>query len=301
MSVLQRALGATLALTLATPALHAQASAAAAPPNARTCGDTSLHLRVPVFLIARMIHPGGQETPASVANLLQAIADRADTILHAPPGKAPPGEPVYTDANIHRPLFVTWHRDGRLTRRIGEDAWRPESNSDSTGALLIDHALTMAQRAGEVYMMWPDTVKRDSLEFRLGLEHASVDTSRTPGRFAERYAIPLFSVDALMETDVAVVHMPVPRYPAWSQRDAVSGRVMMRFMVDTTGRVDMTTVRDEWASDLPRPSGQKAVYYREFLRAARDALAEARYKPATRGGCKFRQQAFAPFTFTIGS
>jgi hypothetical protein len=80
----------------------------------------------------------------------------------------------------------------------------------------------------------------------------------------------------------------------------VNGTVMMRFMVDTTGRVDMTTVRDEWPSDQPRLSGQKAAYYREFLQAASDALASAQYKPATRGGCKFRQRAYQPFTFRIG-
>jgi len=300
MPVLPRIFGATLVLALSAPALHAQARAETAPPNVLTCGDTSLHSRVPVFLIVRMIHPVGQEVPSSVANLLQAIADRADTILQAPVGKLLPGEPAYTDANIHRPLFVSWHRDGRLTWRIGEDGWNPQPNPDSTGALLIEHALTAAQTAGDVYMMWPDTVKRDSLDFRLGLEHAWVDTSRGPRRFAERYAIPLFSVDALMETDVAVVHMSAPRYPTWSQQDAVNGTVMMRFMVDTTGRVDMSTVQDEWPGDRPRLTGQKAVYYREFLQAARGALAEARYKPATRGGCKIRQRAYQPFTFRMG-
>src|SRR5579859_5707291 len=68
-----------------------------------------------------------------------------------------------------------------------------------------------------------------------------------------------------------------PRYPASLQTMGVEGEVVMRFVVDTLGRVE--------------PSSAKVVLSTHdlFERAVREALANARFHPAEIGGMRVRQ------------
>jgi protein TonB len=84
----------------------------------------------------------------------------------------------------------------------------------------------------------------------------------------------------------AVTRTP-PRYPEALRSAGVDGRVLVQFMVDTTGRVDMAHVRIlESTHEL-------------FTRAVRDALAGFRFVPAQVGGRRVTALAQMPFEFHI--
>jgi len=78
-----------------------------------------------------------------------------------------------------------------------------------------------------------------------------------------------------------------PRYPESLRQAAIDGHVLIRFTVDTTGRVEMNSVTVLASShDL-------------FTRAAREALPAFRFKPAEVGGHRVRALAEMPFEFQI--
>jgi len=84
-----------------------------------------------------------------------------------------------------------------------------------------------------------------------------------------------------------IVTSATPRYPEALRQAGVDGRVLVRFVVDTIGKVDMSSVQVlESTHDL-------------FARAVRDALPALRFKPAETGGHHVRAMAEMPFEFQI--
>lgn len=78
-----------------------------------------------------------------------------------------------------------------------------------------------------------------------------------------------------------------PRYPDMLRSANVEGDVLMQFVVDTTGRVDMSTLKVLKSShDL-------------FTNAVRQFLSGARYYPAEIGGRKVKQLVQQPFNFAL--
>lgn len=78
-----------------------------------------------------------------------------------------------------------------------------------------------------------------------------------------------------------------PRYPESLRQAAIDGHVLIRFTVDTTGRIEMNSVTVLTSShDL-------------FTRAVREALPAFRFKPAEVGGHRVRALAEMPFEFQI--
>ncbi len=78
-----------------------------------------------------------------------------------------------------------------------------------------------------------------------------------------------------------------PRYPESLRQAAIDGRVLVRFTVDTTGRIEMNSVT------------VLASTHDLFTRAVRDALPAFRFKPAELGGHRVRALAEMPFEFQI--
>jgi protein TonB len=77
------------------------------------------------------------------------------------------------------------------------------------------------------------------------------------------------------------------RYPDMLRSASVEGEVLAQFVVDTTGRVDMSTFKVlKSTHDL-------------FAQAVKQALQSARYSPAEIGGRKVRQLVQQPFTFAL--
>jgi periplasmic protein TonB len=80
---------------------------------------------------------------------------------------------------------------------------------------------------------------------------------------------------------------PEPRYPAFLQSAGVQGTVYAQFVVDTTGRVE--------PSSIVFPRSDHVL----FERAVRDVLLRSRYSPAEFGGQRVRQLVEQAFAFAL--
>lgn len=80
---------------------------------------------------------------------------------------------------------------------------------------------------------------------------------------------------------------PSPRYPDMLRSANVEGEVLIQFVVDTTGRVEMSSFKVLKSShDL-------------FTNAVRQALGGMRFYPAEIGGRRVKQLVQQPFNFTL--
>ena len=84
-----------------------------------------------------------------------------------------------------------------------------------------------------------------------------------------------------------IVSSAKPRYPETLRQNRIDGRVLVQFTVDTTGRVDMPSIRVMQSThDL-------------FTQAVRSALASFRFRPAEVNGKRVAALAEMPFEFQI--
>jgi TonB family protein len=82
-------------------------------------------------------------------------------------------------------------------------------------------------------------------------------------------------------------HTAGPHYPDSLFHARVAGRVVVEFVVDTTGAV------------LPKTIDILATTHPLFASAVRTSLEVARFTPAVVGGRKVRQYVQLPFTFAV--
>lgn len=98
---------------------------------------------------------------------------------------------------------------------------------------------------------------------------------------------PYFDFQVEKQAMLAPGNRPPP-YPSVLTSANVEGQVLATFVVDTTGRVDMSTFRIlESDHDL-------------FSNAVRNHIPNMRYYPAETGGRKVKMWVQQPFTFNIG-
>jgi protein TonB len=84
-----------------------------------------------------------------------------------------------------------------------------------------------------------------------------------------------------------IVSSAKPRYPEALRQNGIDGRVVVQFVVDTTGSVDPNSVRVlQSTHDL-------------FTQAVRSALASFRFRPAEVGGRRTPALAEMPFEFRV--
>lgn len=98
------------------------------------------------------------------------------------------------------------------------------------------------------------------------------------------------SVFSVLEVDRMVERYDgsaAPAYPPQLIAKGVEGMVQAMYVVDTTGRVDTTSI-EVVASDDP-----------QFTRSVREALDHMRFRPALRGGRPVRQRVQQKFRFQI--
>lgn len=271
-----------------------------AQPPASSCiasiADSAL-TRMPVWGFIALADTT-QPVPASAAKLLQAVADRVDSLLGGAPRSLPNGEPTLTWRDIGRGLKLTWHRDGRLTWRVPDDTLKVDVRGDG-GARLLARALSAARDASEAPLVWPDDVAADSMQLGIDFLKAWIDSARAvhPAQVRKQTPhLPLFIISEPWQTEVTVRRMSRIPYPD-ELLGRVSGQLTLEFVVDTMGRADRTTIHDLWPTSQPRLTGDRARYYDAFLAGARNAVMGARFTPAAIVGCKVPELVQQPFTF----
>jgi periplasmic protein TonB len=95
---------------------------------------------------------------------------------------------------------------------------------------------------------------------------------------------------SVLDVDSAAVRDPssaAPAYPPLMREKGIEGYATLRFVIDSTGLIDMATVTLVDAS------------HAEFVQAVRDAMPKMRFRPAMMGLQAVRQLAEQPFKFEI--
>lgn len=283
-----------VARSLALPAvLHAQ-SGRSWPESAACLAAIPAESmqRVTVYLAADASDSAARPLLNNVSVLTQAVAVRVRALLGAQPEQLPRGEPTLTWRDADASVEVTAYRDGRLR-------WRPVPDSERTPtSILIERALTDVHATGGAWFVWPDSTI-DSLVFRFVARAPIVDHEHTVRVPPMQGGMPLFSVAEPWEESTRAKHLPHVPYPPSLESARVEGVVILRFIVDTTGRVDTATISDVWPSNRPRLTGDDAQYYDTFVKAVRTTLVKARFEPARIGGCPVRQLVQMPFGFRL--
>lgn len=110
-----------------------------------------------------------------------------------------------------------------------------------------------------------------------------------PGPVGERSgALETGVAHAVVDREVvALPTNPVPRFPAELRAARIEGKVLARFVVDTSGRVIMETVIID------------ASPHAAFSEAVVAALRRSRFRPAEARGRKVRQLVSQPFLFVL--
>lgn len=215
-------------------------------------------------------------------------------MLGAKAGYLPVGEPTVTWREAFAPVHIVAHRNGRMT-------WYEDKGVHvASAAALLGHALDSLTAAGELFP-WPDGLAADSMVVRIGFHWQFFPAKGTAVNpvVGVRGAVPIFSLAVPAQQEARVIYQPKLSYPSASQLSGARGYLVMQFVVDTSGRVDMQTVHDQWPTDRPRLTGELGMYYASFLDVVRRALPDFRFAPARIGKCAVRQLESEPFIFNL--
>lgn len=254
--------------------------------------------RVPVYLEAELVDSSARHILPSADTLTLEVAIMLRASLGVLGESLPEGEGLLHWRRLGGGLRIVAHRDGRFSwssppRQTGADTLHDQSRD------LLAQALAAVREAGE-RVAWPVGGDGDSITFDISYRWPGISPAGTVQAMEARHAVPVFSMAMPWEKPVAVRRQPRIRYPYGAQSRSAEGTVILQFVVDTAGRVDQDTIREQWPADRPRLTGELGKHYEAFLAAARRSLNETDFEPALVGGCVVRQLAQMPFHFMIG-
>lgn len=161
----------------------------------------------------------------------------------------------------------------------------PDAGSRPAIPVIVAPDIVIADRFPDTPLPWP-RASSDSLFANGGNsgEPGPVSTAGSGGT-GEAPAPVLSGVDV---DRVARVRTRIePRYPPALRAAGIEGRVIVRFVVDTAGRVEEASIQ---VLDSSHP---------QFTDAVRTTLGRMRFEPARVGRSKVRQMVDLPFTFEL--
>ena len=193
-------------------------------------------------------------------------------------------EPAREDRSPgHPPFYVLVPREGRRTSAPRQPTL-PRNPSWTTESLPIDRSWILFSPTANPMMSTEVDPGRllagDTMPF--GLPRAPIGGELVGPVGGDQPA-----TAATVDKAAAMLAPPRPRYPDQLRAAGVTGRVVVRLVVDTAGRVEPATVVIlEATHDL-------------FARAVRAALPSLRFAPAEAGGRKVRMLVDLPFEFRL--
>lgn len=254
---------------------------------------------VPVFLSPNLVGASKPhvELHEQVDPFARAVAQTVQGWLGGMRDTAPAAEPMVTWRSLDADVRVVARRDGSVTWRVEPDESPSEARLDFAGALLVGRAIDSVVARGRS-IAFVERAGMDSVEWLLQLKPAFHEENGAVTSPRMRAGFPMFSV--LMPAhrsprpdDVRV------RYPDMARRQGFMGHIVMRFAVDTTGRIARSSIRDQRPAEYVRLDARERTAYDRFVRSTTDALARATYHPARIGGCLVTVQVRQPFTFAL--
>ena len=287
--------GAVVALSasICAPIVDAQRDARRTECTANL--PSNVFTRVTIHLTAAPVDSASRAVVSSVDLLTQSVATRLRAILGATGPVIPAADSTLMWDGLGA-VFVVVHTDGRYT-------WREPDTTNTArpvraGETLLRRALAVTRDAEGIIVV-PDGSLADSAVFGLSYWEPVVSPTGKMQAVPLRVGFPVFTLPIPWSRPAEAIRPPEVKYPPAPRNAAAEGVLTLRFVVDTTGRVDMSSVRDVWPSGRPRYTGALGVYYDEFVRAATRALEDARYTPAEIGGCRVSSLVMQPFRFKL--
>lgn len=168
-------------------------------------------------------------------------------------------------------VFLVPPSDDHLGRRaLGEEGLRslPLSGKDGAAARPTD-----PRPAPDLQLAEGPSGADFSIEPALALEETRVEA-----------ALSEIEVDSTVERDPSSA---APQYPPDMLARSIQGSTFVHYVVDTTGRVDSTSIR---VIRTTHPA---------FARAVREALVQMKFRPAVQASRKVRQWVEQSFAFKI--
>lgn len=233
------------------------------------------------------------EARTQFVQALQAIAEEVRQSFGSPDG-ATPVDARLTWRQLDGMRVLTAHRDGRWTRDSVSDMATATDSTESAAMLAVERGIDATFAFGASRFRWPADLPGDRFEARLSLE---VAPELPAPEAAPSAAIRVFSIRHPVERPAQAINNRAPAYPDDALNSGVNGTVILRFVIEATGRVRMASVREEWPESLTRPRGDARRWYDAFLAAALTSLANARFRPAELGGCKVPRLVTQAFVF----
>jgi len=173
----------------------------------------------------------------------------------------------------------TLHKDGRITDpKITDPSRAPVIDT------LLVHGLERASGAPELRDLLVD-VERDSARLVLKVTNKGPWDPSAPVAPFFRVLLPRYRFQEVVPSRKNLK----PLYPPQFRQAHISGDVVLSFVVDSTGGVDLSTVQ------VVRTA------YRQLVAAVVREMPRWRFQPATANGCPVRQRVEQTFNFTIGN
>ena len=266
--------------------------------------ECSLHLpptassRVAVYAYVHVDSGASDGVRAEAENFLPDVAAAITRELHGTPGVLPRGNSAVGWQWVDGSVRVTAFADGRMTWQTGG-----APHGDGATRLLV-RALESAVSAGVRIPLYADgsAVMPDSIVFWIKTVHPELDHSgrATPMKF-EGTALPVFTLAVpWFEPAHVLPGSPAPHYPDDARSNNAVATVVEDFVVDSGGRIDLSSIHEEWPTNVYPPTGDKLNYWREFVTSVHQVLPSYSFTPARVGGCPVAQRVRQPFQFSLG-
>jgi hypothetical protein len=227
---------------------------------------------------------------ATADNFVQELVLKTQSLLGAAPNILPKGDARLDWRGIESPLPLTAFRDGRIVARYSHLA---VPTAASLMATALDSVPTSAM------LNWSADSARDSIRFIIDFVRPTLDSAGgvTPAHL-KRPGLQLLSILAPWERRVR----PKPgqeaaHYPERARQGGYEGTVILSFLVDSTGHVAESTIKDVWPENKPRLRGIDLAQYDRFVRSSTQAARSMEFVPASIGGCNVNELVQMPFRY----
>lgn len=197
------------------------------------------------------------------------------------------------ERSVPAQLIVTVHEDGNVTRTGVSET------GDTTAIPLLREAFDEARARGGAMLLVPDSYSTRSVVVRLALEpgtFASSGALEPPSFPRSQFRVFLLPYPT-MSPALPKKDNPSPRYPPRAELHDATGYLILRFIVDSSGSPEPSSIHDLWPTDKPRLTGDLGRYYDNFVQSVTETVRLWKFIPARVGACHVRQVVTMPIEF----
>lgn len=248
---------------------------------------------VSVFLHATLSDSNNSALSAQADLMARDVAEQIRTTLGGTTVDLPPVNGGVTFAAVPSELIVTMHADGTTSAR------EVSESGDSSATTILAKAFGEVRNRGQGLILWPKSYVADSLVVRLVLMPSVVRPDGSMVAYESSHIqFGAFRVPEPTESlALAKSGNPPPQYPSTVEMEGERVDLVMRYVVDSTGRAERATIRDVWPAYEPQLTGYLARDYQAFVVSTKSAIAHWYFTPARVDSCPVKQIVQMPLRF----